>query len=275
MGAGGSAVNVLLANDGNDTLVATIQAGTLGSNRLFGHNGNDRLQVGGGDGNLLNAGQGRDVLIGGFGGDTFVGGGGVDTFVFSSEAGGADVITDFGRDDRIAITGLVDQGARGLLNDLVAAVDTVTQASRGAPVDVRFDDGATLRFHLVGVTGAIELDHGLHFGRPNPRRGPLRVGQASEEALGIDVDGDADRRRAPAPLRSRRGAPAAGARPWRRGPGAGRGGGRGCGRSGAGAGPQTSAPTARSGSEVRASARATSQVRASSVPVTMTAARRP
>jgi Ca2+-binding RTX toxin-like protein len=57
MGAGGSAVNVLLANDGNDTLVATVQAGTLGSNRLFGHNGNDRLQVGGGDGNLLNAGQ--------------------------------------------------------------------------------------------------------------------------------------------------------------------------------------------------------------------------
>jgi hypothetical protein len=66
------------------------------------------------------------------------------------------VITDFGRDDRITITGLVDQGARGLLNDLVAAVDTVTQASRGAPVDVRFDDGATLRFHLVGVTGAID-----------------------------------------------------------------------------------------------------------------------
>ena len=62
LGSGGSAVNVLLANDGNDTLVATIQAGMLGSNRLFGHNGNDRLQVNGGEGNLLNAGQGRDVL---------------------------------------------------------------------------------------------------------------------------------------------------------------------------------------------------------------------
>ena len=155
LGSGGSARNVLLANDGNDTLVATIQAGRLGSNRLFGHDGNDRLQVNGGEGNLLNAGQGRDVLVGGFGGDTFVGGGGIDTFVFSSEAGGADVISDFGRDDRIAVTGLVDRGAPGLLNDLVAAVDTVTQASPGAPVDVRFDDGATLRFHLIGVAGAV------------------------------------------------------------------------------------------------------------------------
>ena len=58
-GNGDSARNVLLARDGNDNLVATLQAGTLGANRMFGQNGNDRLQSNGGTGNLLNGGPGR------------------------------------------------------------------------------------------------------------------------------------------------------------------------------------------------------------------------
>ena len=70
----GSALNILLAGDGNDSLTATMQAGTSGANRLYGHAGNDRLQVIGGSGNLLNAGSGTDILIAGAGTDTLVGG---------------------------------------------------------------------------------------------------------------------------------------------------------------------------------------------------------
>ena len=82
----GSALNILLAGDGNDSLTATILAGTPGANRLFGHAGNDRLQVNGGTGNLLNAGAGTDVLISGAGVDTLVGGSGNDIFRFLSTA---------------------------------------------------------------------------------------------------------------------------------------------------------------------------------------------
>ena len=76
-----------LAGEGNDNLVATIQGGTLGANRMFGQNGNDRLQVNGGTGNLLNGGPGQDVLIAGTGNDSFIGGFGNDVFQFLSTAG--------------------------------------------------------------------------------------------------------------------------------------------------------------------------------------------
>ena len=83
----GSALNVLLAGDGNDRLTATILAGTPGANRMFGHDGNDRLQSVGGTGNLLNGGAGADVLIAGVGTDTLVGGAGNDVFRFLSTSG--------------------------------------------------------------------------------------------------------------------------------------------------------------------------------------------
>jgi Ca2+-binding RTX toxin-like protein len=152
----GSVRNVLLGGAGADNLHAEVAEGSPGANRMFGHDGNDRLQSVGGDGNLLHGGKGRDVLIGGEGGDTFTGAAGADTFVFGSEPGGRDVITDFMADDRIAIVGLVDRGAPGLYDDFVAAVDTVTQARAGAPIELAFADGARIAITAVGVGGAID-----------------------------------------------------------------------------------------------------------------------
>ncbi len=95
----GSAINILLAGDGNDRLTGTILAGTIGANRLYGHAGNDRLQVNGGSGNLLNAGPGTDTLIAGNGSDTLVGGAGNDTFRFLSVAASTPAVRDILRAD--------------------------------------------------------------------------------------------------------------------------------------------------------------------------------
>ena len=166
----GSVRNEMLGGAGNDTIYAEVGEGSPGANRMFGHDGNDRLQSVGGDGNLLHGGKGGDVLIGGEGSDTFTGDAGADTFVFGSGPGGRDVITDLMADDRIAIVGLVDRGAPGLYDDFVAAVDIVTQARAGAPIELAFADGARIAITAVGVGGTIELDRRLH------RRGAGRVG---------------------------------------------------------------------------------------------------
>ena len=152
----GSVRNEMLGGAGNDTIYAEVGEGSPGANRMFGHDGNDRLQSVGGDGNLLHGGKGRDVLIGGEGGDTFTGDADADTFVFGSGPGGRDVITDFMADDRIAVAGLVDRGARGLYDDFVAAVESVTQARAGAPVELAFADGARIAITAVGIGGAID-----------------------------------------------------------------------------------------------------------------------
>lgn len=152
----GSVRNEMLGGAGNDTIYAEVAEESVGVNRIYGHDGDDRLQSVGGDGNLLHGGKGRDVLIGGAGGDTFTGDAGADTFVFGTGPGGRDVVTDFMADDRIAIVGLVDRGARGLYDDFLAAVDSVTQARAGAPVELAFDDGARIAITAVGIGGVID-----------------------------------------------------------------------------------------------------------------------
>ena len=165
----GSVRNEMLGGAGNDTIYAEVGEGSPGANRMFGHDGNDRLQSVGGDGNLLHGGKGRDVLIGGEGGDTFTGDADADTFVFGSGPGGRDVITDFMADDRIAVAGLVDRGARGLYDDFVAAVERDTGPRRRAG-RARLRRRRPDRDHGGRDRRRHRLDRRLH------RRGAGRVG---------------------------------------------------------------------------------------------------
>lgn len=116
------AVTVTNAVDGV-TLV-----GTNGANTLTGTVAEDTLRGGGGSDTLngaagadvLDGGNGNDTLVGGLGADTLIGGAGADRFTFmsisDSQAGSADVISDFshGDRDRISVTGIdADANAAG------------------------------------------------------------------------------------------------------------------------------------------------------------------
>ena len=77
---GGSGKDTLYGADGNDSLV-----GNAGNDKIYGQNGND-------------------TLWGGIGNDTLKGGAGADVFIYNSGEG-KDVISDFGNDDLLQITG--------------------------------------------------------------------------------------------------------------------------------------------------------------------------
>ena len=85
-----------------NNIANTILGGT-GKDTLYGKNGDDYLE--GGDGNDKLYGQNDDdTLWGGIGNDTLEGGKGADTFIYN-DGEGKDVITDFGDDDLLQITG--------------------------------------------------------------------------------------------------------------------------------------------------------------------------
>ena len=115
---GGAGDDMLFGDAGNDWLV-----GGDGADHLHGGVDNDRMDGGAGDDELLgNSGNdilngdagadtifgsvGNDVIRGGAGSDTLSGGMGADRFVFDS-IDGADVITDFGSGDVLAVGNLL------------------------------------------------------------------------------------------------------------------------------------------------------------------------
>jgi len=105
----------------------------------------------------LIGGSGMETLTGAGGDDTLTGGTNADTFVFSLAANdGHDTITDFSHaSDVLSFTDVVDTGASGLdINDLTAAISSVSDAGPGGDVTVSFNDGASIVFAGVG-TGSI------------------------------------------------------------------------------------------------------------------------
>jgi len=75
--------------------------GGAGNDIIYGKNGDDYLEGNAGN-DLLSGYTGNDTLWGGSGNDTLTGGAGADTFIYTT---GKDVITDFGDDDLLQITG--------------------------------------------------------------------------------------------------------------------------------------------------------------------------
>lgn len=106
-GTGNTLGNLILGNAGDNLL-----DGVWGDDRLFGGGGDDRLRGGAGD-------------------DRLTGGSGADTFVFAGSFG-RDVVTDFGGQDRVDLTGI------GWIPDFETLASGYLQA-RGD--DMLFEDG--------------------------------------------------------------------------------------------------------------------------------------
>lgn len=157
--------NTIDGNGGNDTLFGRagddVLTGGFGADRLSGQNGNDRLfgqagndvlgggadddrMFGGFGDDRLFGGTGDDLLVGSAGRDVLTGGAGIDVFGFGdgdSLVGRADIITDFGVQDRINLR-LVDA------NELVAGDQSFTfignAAFSGAAGELRTESGGGL-----------------------------------------------------------------------------------------------------------------------------------
>lgn len=121
----GTQIENAVTGDGNDVITGNAVANSLygmrGDDILRGGAGNDDLHGGtgndvlhGGIGNdTLEGGLGSDWIDGGAGNDIFVGGGGTDTFLFDNGvSSGRDRIRDFGTDDVLLTTALLDDGNR-------------------------------------------------------------------------------------------------------------------------------------------------------------------
>ena len=131
---GGSGKDTISAGNGNDTVY-----GGKGNDSINGGNGNDYLQGDTGADKLL-GGAGDDTLWGGTSNDMLTGGDGADTFIYTS---GKDVITDFGDDDLLQITG-----------DWTAAYSSSTNA-------ITFKVGSTasaITLKNVTATGAFNIN---------------------------------------------------------------------------------------------------------------------
>lgn len=144
--------------------IATFSGGSeqlVSIENVIGGSAGDTLS--GDDGtNRLDGGAGNDVLRGLGGNDVLVGGAGSDSFGFArldqTGGDGADTILDFSRgQDRLSFADLVDADDDGGidLDDLLAAVDSVTDSGLGGSVTVAFDSGASITFTGAG-TGATQ-----------------------------------------------------------------------------------------------------------------------
>ena len=100
---GGSGKDSLYGDDGNDYL-----AGGAGNDKLYGQNGND-------------------TLWGGSGNDTLKGGDGADVFLYKSGEG-KDVISDFGNDDMLLITGAFSASYDAKKNSIAFKVGSTSNA---------------------------------------------------------------------------------------------------------------------------------------------------
>lgn len=93
----------------DDTLIATVAAGSVGASILKGGSGNDKLTVIGGTDNELDGGIGRDTLTSGVGNDHMIGGADADRFVFAPQNGHDTVEFEKGA-DRIDLKGYAGSG---------------------------------------------------------------------------------------------------------------------------------------------------------------------
>ena len=146
---GSTAENRLDGGTGNDALVATVAAGSVGRSILHGGGGDDQLVVIGGSGNDLDGGTGKDTLAGGSGDDAFFGGTGADAFVFGPPTG-HDTVLDFesGR-DRIDLTAFASADIHGF-SDLT--IDTVNGDSI-----IRFDPNNDITVKSVAALKASDF----------------------------------------------------------------------------------------------------------------------
>ncbi|MCV3738039.1 hypothetical protein OCK02_17690 [Rhizobium sp. TRM96647] len=96
----------------DDTLIATVAAGSVGASILKGGSGNDRLIVIDGTDNELYGGVGRDTLASGAGSDHMDGGADADRFVFAPQNGHDTVVFEKGA-DRIDLKGYAGSGIHG------------------------------------------------------------------------------------------------------------------------------------------------------------------
>ena len=125
---------------------------------LLGHAGDDSLSGNGGD-DQLEGGEGGDTLAGGTGDDVLSGDKGSDRFVFDmSEDSGNDVILDFGAQDRLVLTDLLEGfDSVAELDSLLAQAEGFGVAQNGGDVTVSFGQGGGSATLLgVGTADPIE-----------------------------------------------------------------------------------------------------------------------
>ncbi|HWT99953.1 MAG TPA: hypothetical protein VN229_20120 [Terriglobales bacterium] len=109
-----------------------------------------------GSGNINAIGNTLDnVITGNSGNNKLTGGAGADSFQFSAFGDGDDVITDFEKTtDILGFNSALDVNSDGILDDLEAAISSVTDLGAGKDVIVTFNNGHTLTFTGAG-TGSI------------------------------------------------------------------------------------------------------------------------
>lgn len=146
-----------LANEGNDTVLTSLDATTLGANvenltltgsaNLEGYgNELDNLLIGNRGNNTLAGGGGNDRLDGGLGADTLIGGGGDDTYVVDNVG---DAVVELAGEGVETVRASVSHALAANFEDLIlTGVGTIDAA------------GNELDNHLVGNDGNNRLDGG-------------------------------------------------------------------------------------------------------------------
>jgi len=190
-GLGGSGVDTLYGNDGDDIIRGTGVSGYsyTAKNTIYGGDGNDTLYAdaagdyldGGADNDVINGGVGVDTLIGGTGDDILKGGRGNDTYIFNY-GDGNDLIEENRDNDTIlfgaGITAAMLDITRLNINDVIINVDGGLGGSielnwqtygTGYIVEtVQFDDGSTLDLTSLDLTlngtSADETLYGVRYG---------------------------------------------------------------------------------------------------------------
>jgi len=180
--------NLLLMLAQDRSFTGTAGADTLngrsGNDVLNGLGGNDTLNGGAGD-DVLNGGAGDDVLNGGAGNDTMTGGEGADTFAIEADdRGGADVITDFGAEDRLRLSG--KEGLTWIGDAAFSGARPEVRQSRVAEGTLILIDGdgdgvADQTVLLRGAGSLVETAPGSLL--LVPAEGILRTGTAGKDTL--------------------------------------------------------------------------------------------
>jgi Ca2+-binding RTX toxin-like protein len=113
---------------------------------LHAGGGNETLSAALSTGNVtLYGGSGKDQMIAGSGNDIFVGGSGKDTFTFiNGSAGGTDLILDFTKGDKAALSGYGPNAVADALASQTAGPGSVT-ITLSDSTKITFDDVSSLR----------------------------------------------------------------------------------------------------------------------------------
>lgn len=144
----------------NGTSRSDLIDGLKGDDRISGLAGADTLRGGAGDDTLI-GGTGGDRLIGGAGADMLTGGAGADVFVFEAPAdsrgGGADVIADFGKGDRIDLRA-IDAHAAKAKDQTFAFIGEDAFGKKAGELRYEQVDRAGTRTDFTVVTGDVNGD---------------------------------------------------------------------------------------------------------------------